>query len=361
MDGIIASIILPPSRDLLELLDVCYMLTLVVYMPFFALTVGSLILSIFYRLTAKGNEAKKEFSRELLLQIFPERHYGILYGAVPVFTVAVVYAQSLYKAEIHVVQFILTGIITAFLGFYFFYKYRTSLRNEHIQDQVIAVENLPKALLESIENQRGTTVYTASWMMIFAPLFILLAVYQIIGSMEIVLHPEYWASTISSWQFVIHTGFWWKFLFFLSFCFAITGAGILLLMCTKYESLTDEAYTLAKTVGANCGLYGSALLPILGLFYAFSLSEAAFSKGFVVTTLVALVFIFLATARMSSAARAAHRRGGSVTAFAMLLIAMTISSLGDTIAKKNATMEHTESVLSGTHTSHHKNESNETH
>jgi len=359
MDGILASIILPPSRDLLSLLDVCYMLTLVVYIPFFALTVGCMLISIFYRLTAGEDEFKNEFARELLLQIFPERHYGILYGAVPVFTVAVVYAQSLYNAEIHVVHFIFSGIITAFMGFYFFYKYRTTLRNEHLQNQVLGLENLPEAIKHSVEQQRGTTIYTCSWMMIFAPVFILLTAYQIIGSMEIVLHPEYWAATTSSWQFVIHVGFWWKFLFFLASCFAVSGAAILFFICKSYNNeLSDEAAALAKKVGSSCGLYGAVLLPLLGLFYSFSMSVQAYSQSFVTITIVALFFIFLASARMAGAARALHRPRGSASAFVLIIIGLTLTSVGDTVAKKNATMQHTESILtdSGSTTTKHNTE-----
>ena len=99
------------------------------------MTVGSLTLSVFYRLISGNNPARKEFAREILLQVFPERHYGILYGAVPVFTIVVVYAQSLYKADIHVVGFVFWGVITTFLGYYFFYRYRSCLREEHLLEQ----------------------------------------------------------------------------------------------------------------------------------------------------------------------------------------------------------------------------------
>lgn len=362
MDGILASIILPPSRDLLALLDVCYMLTLVVYIPFFALTVGSMLLSIFFRLTAGENDYKNEFARELLLQIFPERHYGILYGAVPVFTVAVVYAQSLYKAEIHVVEFIFSGILTAFAGFYFFYKYRTTLRNEHIQNQVLKLDNLPTSLRESVEQQKGTTVYTCSWMMILAPIFVLLTAYQIVGSMEIVLHPEYWASTTSSWQFVVHVGFWWKFLFFLASCFAVTGAAILFFICKSYNNhLSDEAASLAKAVGAGSGLYGAISLPLLGLFYSFSMSATAYSNTFVLVSIAALFFIFLASARMAGAARALHRPRGSTSAFVLIIIGLTLFSAGETVAKKNATMKHVDSILPVPSVTSSKNDTGDKH
>ena len=81
--------------------------------------------------------------------------------------------------------------------------------------------------------------------MIFAPLFIYWSAYLIIGAMEVVLHPQYWAETVSSWQFLTFAGFWWKFLFFLSACFAVTGAGVLFFMCQQYDKLSDEAYELS--------------------------------------------------------------------------------------------------------------------
>lgn len=345
MDSILTTIILPPSRNLLTLLDFCYAITLIIYLPFFAMTVGSVTLSVFYRLISGNNPANREFAREILLQIFPERHYGILYGAVPVFTIVVVYAQSLYKADIHVVGFMFWGVITTFLGYYFFYRYRSCLREEHLLEQVEEIESAPVALLEQVRTRKSTVSYTLSWMMIFAPLFIYWSAYLIIGAMEVVLHPQHWAETVSSWQFLTFAGFWWKFLFFLSACFAVTGAGILFFMCQQYDKLSDEAYELSKANGSVCGLYGGALLPLLGLFYSFSLSDAAYSKTFVVLTLVALFFLFLAVARLASAARSSHRRGGSYTAFVLLVIVFSLTSMGDAVAKKSATYSHTESVL----------------
>ncbi len=345
MDSILTTIILPPSRNLLTLLDFCYAITLIIYLPFFAMTVGSLTVSVFYRLISNGNPARREFARELLLQVFPERHYGMLYGAVPVFTIVVVYAQSLYKADIHVVGFMFWGLITTILGFYFFYRYRTSLREEHLLEQVENLENVPLALQEQVHSRKATVSYTLSWMMIFAPVFIYWSAYLMIGAMEVVLHPQHWAETYSSWQFLTFAGFWWKFLFFLSACFAVTGAGILFFMCKQYDKLTDEGYELTKTCGSICGLYGAALLPILGLCYSFTLTDEAYSKSFVIFSIAALFFLFLATARLASAARASHRRGGSYTAFALIIIVFTLTSMGDTVAKKSATYQHTESVL----------------
>ena len=345
MENILATIILPPTRNLLTLLDFCYAITLIIYLPFFAMTLGSLSLSIVYRLISDGNAPRKEFAREVLLQIFPERHYGILYGAIPVFTVIVVYAQSLYKADIHVVGFMFWGIVTTFAGYYFFYRYRSSLREEHLLDQVQKLDNIPRGLAEQIESRKATVKYTLSWMMIFAPVFIYWSAYLLIGAMEIVLHPKYWAETFSAWQFLTFAGFWWKFLFFLSACFAITGAAVLFFMCKQYDKLSDETYELANVCGSFCGLYGATLLPILGLFYGFTISEAAYTDTFVHLTLSALFFLFLAVARLATAARSSHRRGGSSTAFVLIVIVFTLTSMGDTVAKKAATYKHTESVL----------------
>ncbi|MEE2924718.1 MAG: hypothetical protein VX619_08060 [bacterium] len=361
MDSLLTTIILPPSRNLLTLLDFCYAITLIIYLPFFAMTLGSLTLSVFYRLISDGSPARKEFARELLLQVFPERHYGILYGAIPVFTIVVVYAQSLYKADIHVVGFMFWGIITTLLGFYFFYRYRSCLREEHLLEQVEGLDNVPASLREEIETRKSTVTYTLSWMMIFAPLFIYWSAYLIIGAMEVVLHPQYWAETSSSWQYLTFAGFWWKFLFFLSACFAVTGAGVLFFMCKQYDKLTDEGYELAKSCGSICGLYGAALLPILGLFYGFTLSSAAYSKSFVILAVATLFFLFLAVARLASAARASHRRGGSYTAFALVIIVFTLTSMGDAVAKKSATYKHTESVLSGSQTAKIENNTEDTY
>ena len=116
-------------------------------------------------------------------------------------------------------------------------------------------------------------------------------------------------------------------------------------MCKQYDKLSDEGYELTKKCGSVCGLYGAALLPILGLCYSLTLSNAAYSKNFVLLSIVALFFLFLATARLASAARASHRRGGSSTAFILIILVFTITSMGDTVAKKSATYKHTESVL----------------
>ena len=156
-------------------------------------------------------------------------------------------------------------------------------------------------------------------------------------------------------------GFWWKFLFFLALCFAVTGAGILVFMCKQYDKLSDEGYELAKTTGSLCGLYGAALLPILGLCYSATLTDAAYSKNFVMLSIAALFFLFLATARLAAVARASHRRGGSSTAFALIIIVFTLTSMGDAVAKKSATYKHTETVLSADKNAKIENKTEETY
>jgi hypothetical protein len=350
MESLLSKIIVEPDANLLILLKICLVGTLVIYIPFLAMSFGALILSIYHGLMGYGDSdsVHHEVSREIMLRLFPERHYGILYGVFPLFTIMVVYAQSLYGAKISVVSFFAASVFFAFLGYYFLYKYRHALEfSDFLSSIQETVEQPSSKLKEYLSGYEGRNAYLHLLSGGLALFFVSLAIYQLVGAMDTVLHTADWASTTSSFYFFASPSFWLKSCLVILTCFSMAGAGILCFLCRDNESLSDEAFVVAKTTASFTGLYATMLLPLFGFFYHWSLPGEAYSYAIICYAGTALFFLLLASARMASAAHSAERRTGSTTAFIFTVLALVFVSVSDNTARENATEEHTHSILSG--------------
>ncbi|MBT3784631.1 hypothetical protein HOF92_06615 [bacterium] len=347
MESILSTVIVQPNADMLLILEICFVVSLFLYIPFLCLSIGSLVLSLWYgRCGAKEVPGSHEFAREMLFKVLPERHYGFVYGVMPVLTILVVYAQSLYEAKIHVVGFFLASVFFAILGFHFLYKYRWSLRFRYFLSSVQG--GLPESRPEIKDlhgGYEGTNGYVRVVSGGLALFFLLLSMYQLTGAMNTVLYPKYWDSTVSSFYFLGNVGFWIKYSLMLCCCFAVSGAGILYFLLKGNDDLSEDAYCLAKSCGSLIGLYATLCIPVFGLLYVCSLPLSAYSMGVTCCALTSLFFLFLTCARLSSMAQSTDRRSGSSMAFFLLVIALGLVSVGDNVARENATSEHTQKIL----------------
>lgn len=349
MEGIVSKIILPPSAELLQLLKVCFIITMILYIPFLTMTIGGLISALSFDLMSDGPDCpRKEIARVTLQKLFPARHYGMIYGVIPIFTVLVVYAQSLYGAPVNVFSFFLTAAFAGLIGFYCFYKYRDSLQFSYFTHKVQgSMEKATYEVKEMAQEYHDSSNYTSFFGAALSLVFLLWSSYMFIGGMDSVLHPQQWSEITSGWHFVVSASFWFKYCFFLSACMAVGSAAMLMFMLKKYDCLSDEAYSQAKAYASYCGLYATLCMPLFALLYAAALPSEAFSARIVLYMLFALVLLFLAAARFSTAAFSAQRRGGSYTAFVLLVLALMFTTVSDNVAKQNATQQHTVKVLSG--------------
>jgi len=347
MNSILSSVIVRPTADLLIILELCFVVSLFFFIPFLCISIGSLILSLWYgRCGAKDVPGSHEFAREILFKVLPDRHYGFIYGVIPLFTVLVVYAQTLYKADIHVVGFFLMAVFCSIVGFHFLYKYRWSIRFRYFLASIEGPLAESKSPVQNLHGDyAGTNGYTRVLSGGFALVFLLLAMYQFLGAMDTVLHPDQWATTKSSFYFLGSIPFWLRYSFLLSCCFAVTGAAILYFLLKDNNELSEDGYRVAKTCGANVGLYGTLCVPLFGLFYTWSLPASAYSESIFCYALYALILLFIASARLASAAQRSDRRSGSSMAFFLIVIALCFSSVGDNIARENATASHTQKIL----------------
>lgn len=248
MEGIVSKIILSPSAELLQLLKVCFIITMILYIPFLTMTIGGLISALSFDLLSDGPDCpRKEIARVTLQKLFPARHYGMIYGVIPIFTVLVVYAQSLYGAPVNVFSFFLTAAFAGLAGFYCFYKYRDSLQFAYFTHKVQgSMEKAPYEVKEMAQDYHDSSNYTSFFGATLSLFFLLWSSYMFIGGMDSVLHPQQWSEITSGWHFVVSASFWFKYLFFLSACMAVGSAAMLMFMLKKYDCLSDEAYSQAK-------------------------------------------------------------------------------------------------------------------
>ena len=347
MNSILSTVIVRPTPDILIILKFCFVVSLFLVIPFLSIAIGSLVLSMWFgRKGAKDIPGHHEFAREILFKVLPDRHYGFVFGVIPLFTVLVVYAQTLYHAEIHVVGFFLASVLSAILGFYFLYKYRWSLRFDFFLDSAREALSSSNSPARSIgDDYASTNAYTRSITGGVALLFLLLSIYQLVGSMSTVLNPDLWASTKSSFFFVANIPFWWKFTFMMACSSAVTGAAILYFLLDKNGDLSDEAFRVGKSCGSVIGLYGCLLVPLIGLLYHWSLPGSAYSSNMFLYGVLGLVCLLIAAGNLASEARESDRRSGSSLAFVFVVLALCFNSIGDNISRENATASHTHKIL----------------
>jgi mono/diheme cytochrome c family protein len=263
-------------------------LVLLIHLPFIGTMIGGSVLSVLFHLAGNrnGNSLHTRFARDLMEIVPLNPGVGLVFGALPLATLAIMYMQLIRKPAVAQAGFWPAGLALALLGLLSLYLYRMILSSEstpwtlQVVPGAVAAGSLIAAYLLLISGA-GLLLNPEKSLLDLHPLTALLSWNQLAGS-----------------------------LLFLALSFAVTGGAILLLVHQASATRTSEdAYNrFVRKTGTATALSSLMLIPIALVYYLFSLHVAAASTAtYVLAAMTVLIALFACLRLYTSLGKEAWR------------------------------------------------------
>lgn len=322
-------IVLPPTREHLELLRYLLMLASLVHFPFLGITMGSTMLSLLFNLQDKdgGNPTRARVAKRLMNMAMPSRAAVFVFGVLPLPVLWVVYGQWFVHSSVNTMHLVPVGALVVVAGLIMLLGYRGTLSpagGNSVMNIGLGAAGLMTLLL-------GT--------------------YVLFGSVTRFFDPEKWflhhhaVRTLTSWNVI------WRYLLFVAASLSITGGAILFFFfrwpgsarkageAGEAEETEGAEERFIKNLGAGVIMGGAVLFPVLGFFYLFTLPVVSLSRELYWIGAAALGALFVISVYAYRAVLSPVPRFG-VRAFVLFLVVFALMIVGDQIALVNATREH---------------------
>ncbi|MCO4781625.1 MAG: hypothetical protein KC646_04825 [Candidatus Cloacimonetes bacterium] len=370
MENLISQVIIPPTADILIVLKFCYLLTLFIFIPFLGMTYGGSILSIFFYFSGKfGLDAKEyilgvsstsshhtstkeedvaniEIARLIMEKVFPDRHFGFFLGVFPIVTLSFVNLQNLYGAEIHVAPMFIKATVFSALGYYFLYKWRKALTDEHFFGMIEAkTKACDYDLNDQLHERKLQSQSSSGLACILGPTFLTFAIIYMVAAINIIQSPTHWASIHNLYDATFLGAFWMQLGLFAAASVALTSGAILKFVCSCDSKISDLGFSQIKSFASNVGFWTVLFFPVAVAFYLNLIPKEAYTSKIVCYSGTSLLFFLIIAYRLYYLVGTSDRRSGSCSVFALMVIAFGFISLSGDAARVQATHEYVNTIV----------------
>jgi len=338
-----SSLILQPSEDLVLLLDILKAVTLIVFLPGLGVIIGSASVAFVFGCLGRQSGDQKYISgaHKILSKMQLSSGLNFLFTSVPILSLALIYAQTLYGTESQIGVALLVTFLLAMLSTYFLNRYIYDVEQEVHASKVLEHLNITspagKAMASEVAHHKEAHAQTQGLHGSFGIVGLMLASLFAFACMDVVFHPAKWENfTIVT--LLLSVSMWAQWFGFICMGFTLTGAGFMILFRND-----PECECLGKL--GECFAWGFGLsLPLLSLATAFTLPDATWSLGLSILSILGVGSLTLALVNISGS----QSRGILASGFFVLvclLFTTTTEAVKLTLVFRNATHDHLQKVM----------------
>ncbi len=286
--------VLPQSAHHIVLLKYLLVLSLLIFIPYISLMIGSMIFSLFFKNKSVKNNRKTyyKFSKFLIDMITFNKVSAFGLGLLPLLSITFSLAQLLHLSNIPAPGYLLIASLIYVLALVFIFTYKYSF---HIKDILGAVSQ-GNNIDEEIKDESSLYLARANKLLkksgVIGLVLLLFSVYLFVTSLHLASSQEYWntethfISIIFSLQTII------GFIEIILFSFGLTAAFIIYKLYSSDDFKKDESYyNFIKNFGLKTGLVISVILPLFIVLTILAKSSYALSYNLFAYTLLALFVV----------------------------------------------------------------------
>jgi cytochrome c551/c552 len=332
---------LPQSPEHYHLLVLVLTFSALVFIPYLCFTAGSSLLSIWFnhRGRRENNVIFLQFANELIDRALFNKSLIVFLALLPGLSLVLAYAQILQGTPSMGASLAGFGFLFLLTGMIFLSSYKYTFR----------VQNILGSYQQLLEHQShdqshaAVTAYQESNIRAhlrsgrYGIVFLCAAFFLYTAAMSVTSNPHTW--DLDSFVLLfISLEVWVKVIEFIFLSIGITGAGILFFsfawgLRKEYEEIYSS---FLKNIGIRLSVVGLVGLPISVLFNLLLISDDALSGSLYSLVSIAVIFLFLAAHFIYGYSRSPEPNALK-TAFSMMVIAMGILVVSDTLAIGTAT------------------------
>jgi len=269
------------SKEHILILNYIFTLTLLIYLPFVAITISNTFFSIIYNISSKLKNYEKDFrktlSQELLSTTIINKYISFVFVILPVLILAIVYEKIISIPNFRILYVWLYILVLSLAGLFFLHYYKNSF------------EKRDKSFLSHIFSG------------IFGLLLFIMAMKLIVSLISLIEYPEEWLSLRSLFQLFLVPNFLSNYLFFILNGFLLMGGStIFFAYCWKesrrYALKEDEEGNSYRDFVRRFSLLiiiiCSFIQPIFIMFYLYNLPNVFILKSlFIIITILILLMV----------------------------------------------------------------------
>ncbi|MFZ4590947.1 MAG: hypothetical protein ACOYN6_08115, partial [Ignavibacteria bacterium] len=261
--NILDQFVIPPSQEHIGLLTVMQIISLLTFLPFVGLMIGSSVFSVYFNRKGKktGNPLFVKIAKDIIDKLTVGKAAGFALGILPLITIFLIYAQMLYGAKVISISLLFLSLVLYIIGFIFMYNYKSAFQFETIFNSLKKSGEVPEkaARYETKVNLLGMRYAVWGITLLF------IASFLFVGSTTIAAKPGIWASVDNILKLLLSGPIWINYLLFISTSFAITGGAILYFFFGWQGGIpdaTDEYKETVKKFAVVAAFVGSLLQPV---------------------------------------------------------------------------------------------------
>lgn len=335
-----SSLILQPTADLVLLLDILKAVTLVVYVPAMGMILGTSSVAFVLGCMARHNQDIKylHLAHKILKKLQLSSGLNYLYCCVPILSLAMIYAQTMYGTESAVGTTLLVCFAVSVFGTYFLNSYIQAVDTELAC--VRYLENLSSsesshAVSHELSEKRDQNAQVQGLFGSFGIVGLMLATLFTFAAMDIIFHPGKWEGfTIVT--LTLSVSMWMQWFWFLCAGFALAGVAI------AYIFSEEDCQGCMSELGRKLALWFALALPALSFVNAICLPAVSWSSLITSVTLASLVFLTLGVLSLTEANLS---KASAMFVLCCLLATTTADALKLTLIFRQATHEHVHKIM----------------
>lgn len=261
--NILDQFVIPPNQEHIGLLTVMQIISLLTFLPFVGLMIGSSVFSVYFN--RKGKKSRNplfvKIAKDIIDKLTVGKAAGFALGILPLITIFLIYAQMLYGAKVISISLLFLSLVLYIIGFIFMYNYKSAFQFETIFNSIKKDGDVPEEAVryESKVNLLGMRYAVWGITLLF------IASFLFVGSTTIAAKPGIWASVDNILKLLLSAPIWINYLLFISTSFAITGGAVLYFFFGwqgGIAGVTDEYRETVKKFAVVSAFIGSLLQPV---------------------------------------------------------------------------------------------------
>lgn len=337
--NIIDQFVIPPNTEHVGLLTVMQIISLLTFLPFVGLMLGSSVFSVYFNKKGKktGNTLYVKIAKDIIDKLTVGRAAGFALGILPLITIFLIYAQMLYGAKLISVSLLFLSLVLYIVGFIFIYNYKSAFQFETIFNSLKG-SSVPEEAARYENKVTNLGMRYAVWGI--SVLFF--ASFLFVGSITIAAKPGIWASVDNVLKLLLSAPIWINYLFFVSTSFAITGGAILYFFFGwqgGIKDASDEYKETVKKFAVTSAFVGSLIQPIFIFAGTLFMPLSGSSSGVYVFAGFTLLAILLVCNLLYQVYKNSDMRLAGAIFFLMFFV-FTFAIVKDQLAFRNSIKDH---------------------
>jgi cytochrome c len=341
-------IVIPPSANHVLLLEYIYVVSLLLFLPYLGMMMGSSFLSIYFKGKGSrtGNPVYLRFAKDVIEKLGITKNAELALGIIPVLSIIFIYAQLLYQAKTITLSVMGLAVILFIAAFILINKYRSSFK---IVGVISSLKKLAgsKEGLDDVNEYEENLIRSSGSSGKIGTSLLYLAAYFFAGCTMLAANPARWPDVNNILQILFSGAALFNFLFLLALAGAITGAAILFYFFKWQDGLkdmSDEYSAFVKRFATVLGFGSSICLPILMFISFLFLPGTALSSDVFILLVLALITALVLSNMLYVMLKNSEIRLASVVFFfVMVLFAFNIMKEQSVLS--NALTEQTYAVI----------------